>query len=210
MSKFWRVTGINPGDLHWVEDDGVGPYRVHGRKASPHVLTRPRGKTLRKSLDIFTGTKARAVLTKFKPGEYHPRMWQPTGSPSAYEAFQHEWHSAVLGGRNLFEGMKNVFRHVEPSRKNWKTFGHEIRQLLVLACIEVEAQCKAVLRANGYTKATGGYWNMKDYFKLARPMRLSGWEVKHSDTRLWAGSSRSGRGRARRSGRFLGTRLTTP
>ena len=198
MAKFWRVTGPNKNDLHWVEDDGVGPYRIHGRGPVPYVPTRAREKTLRKSIELLTGKNPRVALTTFKPGEYHPRMWQPSGSPSAYEAYHHEWSSAVLGGRNLFEGMKEVFRHVEPAPKNWKAFGHEIRQLLVLACIEVEAQCKAVLRANGYKKVGGGHWNMHDYFKLARPMRLAGWSVQpfrypalgwFKPFRAWSGSA---------------------
>jgi hypothetical protein len=80
--------------------------------------------------------------------------------------------------------MHNVFRYVEPSG-NPGAYGHEIRQLLILGCTEVEAQCKAVLRANSYQKrvrngTTVGEdrWNIKDYFKVARPLLLSGHKLK--------------------------------
>ncbi|MES1178947.1 MAG: hypothetical protein ABUL62_31820 [Myxococcales bacterium] len=71
---------------------------------------------------------------------------------------------------------RSVCRHVEVDQRNNKTFSQELRQLLMLACTEVEAGCKAVLRANGFSKK--GHWNMWDYRKLARPMRLSEYTVQ--------------------------------
>jgi hypothetical protein len=77
--------------------------------------------------------------------------------------------------------MREVFRFVEPRAENLHVFGHEIRQLLVLACNEVEAQCKAVLRANGYAPraANGGLrrLTMRDYFRVSQPLRLDEWRV---------------------------------
>ncbi len=95
--------------------------------------------------------------------------------PRAGDYYRDEWTSATNAALNLFRGMEDVFRYVEPRQENLKAFGHEIRQFLVLACTEVEAQCKAVLRANGYAK--NGNLNMLDYFKLAKAMRLHQWQV---------------------------------
>lgn len=74
--------------------------------------------------------------------------------------------------------MLDVFRTVEPVTPNLQTYGHQIRQLLILACNEVETQTKGILKANNCPGA-GKNMNIKDdYFKLAKPMKLSAWKVR--------------------------------
>jgi hypothetical protein len=51
------------------------------------------------------------------------------------------------------------------------------------ACIEVEANCKAILFENGYSHA--GDWSMRDYKKLNATHRLSSYEVRAP---LWHGN----------------------
>jgi hypothetical protein len=56
------------------------------------------------------------------------------------------------------------------------TYGHEVRNLLVLACTEVEAQWKAILTANHY-QATGRF-NTNDYIKLLLPLHLADYSAR--------------------------------
>jgi hypothetical protein len=70
----------------------------------------------------------------------------------------------------LCDRLEHLFRVVEPVPANLPTFGHEIRSLHLLACMEVEAALSAVLRANGYP---GTRWNTTDYVKLLNPMHLA-------------------------------------
>jgi hypothetical protein len=56
--------------------------------------------------------------------------------------------------------------------------------LLLRACVEVEANCKAVLRENGY--AASGDWTMRDYRKVNFSHRLSSYEVRIP---VWQGAS---------------------
>jgi hypothetical protein len=123
--------------------------------------------------------------TPLQHGEYHPRIYRGENSPHNIPHYKNEWSSTYYGHQNLLVDLADVFRYVEPHPKNWDTFSHKIRQLLVLTCNEVESQCKAILRANGYESLDRNNrsrdekdWTLKDYSKLAGPMRLHEYEVE--------------------------------
>ena len=77
----------------------------------------------------------------------------------------------------------NLFDYVEPSDKNAECYSYRMHELLIRACVEVEANCKAILNDNGYVRR--GDWNMEDYRKLNRTHRLSSYQVKFP---LWHGA----------------------
>jgi hypothetical protein len=54
--------------------------------------------------------------------------------------------------------------YVEPADKNLECYSYRIHALLLRACIELEANCKAILKENGYSK--GGNWKIDDYKKI--------------------------------------------
>ena len=56
-------------------------------------------------------------------------------------------------------------------------FGHKIRDVLVLACMEVESAWSAVLHANGFQKDR---MTTNDYVKLCVPMLLSDFTILSS------------------------------
>jgi hypothetical protein len=66
--------------------------------------------------------------------------------------------------------MLDIFQTLEPSPDNLQAYGHKIRELLLLAAMEVEASWAAVLKANGYPPSTRLSTN--DYVKLLAPMLL--------------------------------------
>jgi hypothetical protein len=63
---------------------------------------------------------------------------------------------------------------VHPHDDNLHSYGHEIRNLLLLACTEVETHWRAVLEANGYSN---GITSTKDYVKLYGPLQLESYQV---------------------------------
>lgn len=69
-----------------------------------------------------------------------------------------------------------LFDYVEPSDTNEPCYSYRIRELLMRACIEVEANCTAILSENGYVRL--GDWNMTDYRKLETTHHLSSYEVR--------------------------------
>ncbi len=70
----------------------------------------------------------------------------------------------------------NLLDYIEPADSNLNTYSFRIHELLLRVCIEVEANCVAILMENGYKKE--GDWNMSDYKKINESHRLSSYEVK--------------------------------
>jgi hypothetical protein len=68
-----------------------------------------------------------------------------------------------------------LFDYVEPADKNEKCYSYRIHELLMRSCIEIEANCTAILTENGYRKSD---LKMTDYHKLNGTHRLSSYQVK--------------------------------
>lgn len=75
----------------------------------------------------------------------------------------------------LKQDLKSVFEYIEPHTNNLGTFSHRTFELLVRACIEVEALCKLVFLKNCIT--LNRYANIIRYSDLNGAMRLSDYEV---------------------------------
>jgi len=76
----------------------------------------------------------------------------------------------------LQKDLFTLFDYIEPADKNLQTYSYRIHELLLRACIEIEANSAAILTENGYQKA--GNWTMDDYKKINQSHRLSSFEVK--------------------------------
>jgi len=73
----------------------------------------------------------------------------------------------------LREQLERIFRTVHPIDKNFDTYGHDIRNLLILAATEVEAHWKGILKANG-----AGGASTNEYVKLLPAMKLDEYAVR--------------------------------
>lgn len=117
------------------------------------------------------------------PGEYYPRMARPFdigddaspgSNPDDSDARRHARATSTGQLHSLIEQLEQICRVVHPVAQNVGTYGHEIRNLLVIACTEVEAQWKAILDANNYGR---GKTTTNDYSKLLGAMKLNEYEV---------------------------------
>ena len=70
--------------------------------------------------------------------------------------------------------MEDVFETVEPSQSNLTAYGHKIREILLLAAMEVEASWAAVLKVNNHP---GSRFSTNDYVKLLQPMLLDSFKL---------------------------------
>jgi hypothetical protein len=114
-------------------------------------------------------------------GEYFPRMARP-GSirPDLSPGSNPDESTSALCTRTISTGqlhaliqeLQAICRVVHPAKANFKVYGHEIRNLLIIAATEVEAQWKGVLQAN-HAKAE----TRSDYVKLSPAMKLEDYEV---------------------------------
>ncbi len=179
---YWRVSipAISgavffPGREHWAKDDGVSLTLMdkHG-KAEPAIPIVGNALT---TLQNRFGNTAPIGKANLDVGEYHPRIWRGQFSPRPSQTHQLAWTMSVQAARNLFLDMREVFRCIEPSSANLLGYGHRIRELIILACTEVESAWKSVLEANGYVRTRGGHWTTEDYVKLLAPLQLSQWQL---------------------------------
>lgn len=127
-----------------------------------------------------------------KPGQFYPRIARPHSAyftlPTLpnHEVFEDEIARSRGQLRSLTSKLEHIFQHVHPEKRNYNTYSHEIRNLLIIACTEVEAQWKGVLRDNNYknSKTTPNKaQNLKtsDYVILNDVMHLNEYSVKLRD-----------------------------
>jgi len=64
---------------------------------------------------------------------------------------------------------QRITRVVTPSPENMNVYGSEIRDLLLLSCMECEAHWRSILRRGGITRER---YTTSDYVLLAEPCRL--------------------------------------
>lgn len=83
----------------------------------------------------------------------------------------------------LLKDLEELFDFVEPADSNLSCHSYRIHALLMRACIEIEANCKAIMKENGFAKR--GRWNIEDYWKIERTHFLSKFQVKFSN---WNGA----------------------
>lgn len=122
-------------------------------------------------------------------GQYHPLMYRDyTDDPRRQRDLSAEEERrlihAIEHAEILIEDLRDIARVVYPSPKTAKAYGARIRDLLMRACTEVEAQCKAVLKANNYVKLDSKGkkskrdLDMSDYALVVEPLGLEVFTVE--------------------------------
>jgi hypothetical protein len=78
----------------------------------------------------------------------------------------------------LQQDVLDLFSYIEPSDRNLDTYSHRIEQLLMRACVEVEANLTAILLDNGYKSPSGEKLTMTQYRMVNISHRLSSYEIR--------------------------------
>lgn len=94
---------------------------------------------------------------------------------------EHYVRAFLLIQKDLLE----LLDYVEPADKNDECYSYRIHALLLRTCVEVEANFRAILSENEYTRKDGRWWNMSDYQKVDATHLLSSYWVKIPN---WSGS----------------------
>jgi hypothetical protein len=121
----------------------------------------------------------KAVLN---PGEFYRRMARPSDQ---HPTEAPGWNPGAAAERDfiaisrgqltaLTRQLDRICQTVHPTEKTFDTFGHDIRNLLILACTEVESHWRGVMVANGVEKDR---LNRTDYVKLQEAMRLDEYAI---------------------------------
>jgi len=174
--QVWRITH-DEAELLGVTNARTGPgtYFQRGEhKTIWHAIEAGASGWLNAD-DLSTSPFHRLDLA---PKHHYPRMARPLLlgnllSPSA--RIESEVVATNIGqSRTLVRGLQTICQTVEPRASNFKVYGHEIRNLLILAATEVETHWRGVLVANGFS---GDRPTTADYIKLLHPMRLDQYSV---------------------------------
>jgi hypothetical protein len=122
------------------------------------------------------------VECTLEPGQFYPRMvrpidqhpFDPVGwSPSA----RSESHNLAVSRGQLLalsEQLAQICQTVHPVDRTLDTFGHDIRNLLILASTEAEAHWRSILIANDVQQS---HYSTQHYVLLADAMKLYDFEV---------------------------------
>ena len=119
---------------------------------------------------------------------FYPRCFKPlpnyvSNIPQAYE-FIDAREQTLDAVKILIERTLKLFETIAPVPSHSKVYGHRIREILLLACMEVESAWTAILRANQYERQDKSgntlpesLWKTSDYVKLQAPLKLEEFAV---------------------------------
>jgi hypothetical protein len=122
-------------------------------------------------------------IARLQPGEYYPRIARPIEqhpheAPGWSPGARHEANIIAIARSQLIvltRQLDRICQTVHPTERTLETFGHDIRNLLIIACTEVESHWRGVLTANGVKKTR---YTTDDYVRLLPAMKLDEYEVK--------------------------------
>lgn len=114
------------------------------------------------------------------PGEYYPRMarpsqYKPTERADYHpetQALRREYVNQMGQIASLIQKLGEICRYVHAEGPTLQSYGHEIRNLLILASTEVENQWRSIFEANGAKART-----RRDYVKLQTAMKLAEYAI---------------------------------
>jgi hypothetical protein len=187
MSYYLRAVGHDQSDQTWrIDDDEAVLLGLSSPQQGPRSYFAREGQesiwdVIRRATPWFEENTCPFHRLELEPRQYNPRIARPISfsrqdymrSPSA----EAERTAVALGigqATALMRRLDQICQKVHPEPTTFEVFGHEIRNLLILAATEVETHWRGVLVANG---ATRDRFFTNDYVRLLRPMRLDGYAV---------------------------------
>ena len=119
---------------------------------------------------------------KLLSGQYYPRIG-PVGWPYDESPYHQQILSAKRQLHLLCNDLNEIFTFIEPTKSNQNVYSHRLRNILLVASTEFEAQCVGILQANN-ALPQGAFFNTKDYVRLLPVFQL---DQYHVVLRMFAG-----------------------
>jgi hypothetical protein len=118
---------------------------------------------------------ANPTESAYLPGTFYKRIWRPGGPGYGKTTSQEKLTQSFVSLRILLNKLEELFETIEPAQSNLSAYGHRIREVILLACMEVESSFAAVLKENNYP--SNGRLTTNDFVKACSPMLLDGYEL---------------------------------
>lgn len=148
----------------------------------------------------FKATDYRLIMLSQLPGSYYPRIFRPLirnretisfGPSNKIEKLEevilglpdfipHDFALQTMAVNQLGalkQILLSIFDTTYPASDNLKSYGQNIKNLLVLSCIEVETQLKGIFKANESVPKTN--YTTKDYVKLKDILHLDKYQIRY-------------------------------
>lgn len=88
-----------------------------------------------------------------------------------------EQRSAEQALRVLIEKLDDLLLYIEPDQNGLKSYGHKSRELLILACTEVENSWTSIFKSSGISPQNNRMFTTNDYVKLLSKARLDEFQI---------------------------------
>ncbi len=82
-------------------------------------------------------------------------------------------HESLVSIGLLLESLEIIFRYIEPSPNGMLTYSHKTRELLIIACTEVENQLAQYMKLATARPINKKFFTTQDYVRLSDPLHLS-------------------------------------
>ncbi len=164
--EFYKITGSN-GWASWVGQVDAG--YAEGCKEKITV------ESIRYYMNNYAETLSLDIVDFaeiLNPGVYYPRIVREN---IQFDYVSEEFLQDARAFRNIQTSLDELFNYIEPSAANLAAYGHKIRELLILACTEVECLLVKVLVDNGYPAKER--YSTKDYVVCKSLLALHEYEA---------------------------------
>lgn len=108
-------------------------------------------------------------------GVWRPGLFLDVEIEQALDIQPYQRISAEQSLYILIEKLYELFLYIEPSKTGLNSFSHKTRELLILACTEVESFWKQYMNIAGIKKSR---FTTNDYVKLLKPLALPEYEIR--------------------------------
>lgn len=118
-----------------------------------------------------------SIESDYCPGTFYKRIRRPLVCVGNLQKTisQEKLTESFVSLKILLNKLEDLFETIEPTTLNLSAYGHKIREILLLACMDVESSWSAVLKENEYS--SNKLLTTNDYVKLRNPMLLDGYEL---------------------------------
>ena len=85
------------------------------------------------------------IESDYEPGIFYKRIWRPlvTGGSLYQTISQEKLTESFVSLKILLNKLEELFETIEPTLSNSSAYGHKIREILLLACMDVESSWSA-------------------------------------------------------------------
>ncbi len=106
----------------------------------------------------------------------YSEQWNCDFSYIIDEKYAENPYKYIRAFKIILNELKELFEFIEPCDSNLDTYSLRIHQLMIRACIEVEANFKAILRENTFNTEENK-WNIRDFKLVNKTHHLDAYKI---------------------------------